>query len=242
MRPPQIDGSACPAPPTAGGELVGMQLTSPFASGREADVYALDEARVLRRYRTGGDVSAEAHVMAHVAEHGYPVVRVFAAAGCDLVLERLAGPTMLEALEWAQIGVDDAARMLADLHTRLHALPGLAGRPGEPIVHLDLHPENVVLTPRGPVVIDWRNARDGLPDLDAAVSALIIAQAAVEPAHPMRDLARRLLVTFLSYVREEPEHELDAAVARRQADPGLLPDEVARLTEAALLVESCRQT
>jgi len=32
------------------------------------------------------------------------------------------------------------------------------------IVHLDLHPENVMLTVSGPVVIDWRNATDGDPD------------------------------------------------------------------------------
>ncbi len=205
-------------------------------------MYALDEARVLRRYRAGGDVSAEAQVMAHVAEHGYPVVRVFTAAGCDLVLERLVGPTMLEALAAAQIDVDVAAGMLADLHAQLHAVPGLAGSPAERIVHLDLHPENVVLTPRGPVVIDWRNARDGVPNLDAAVSALIIAQVGVDPAHPRRDLARLLLVAFLSHVREEPVYELDAAVARRRADPGLSTDEVARLTDAALLVRSCSKT
>jgi aminoglycoside phosphotransferase (APT) family kinase protein len=218
-----------------------MHLQSPFASGREADVYALDDGRVLRRYRAGEDVSAEAGVMAHVGEHGYPVVRVFAATGCDLVMERLAGPTMLAALASAQVDVHDAARVLADLHTKLHAIPGVAGNAAERIVHLDLHPENVVLTPRGPVVIDWHNARDGVPDLDTAVSALIIAEVAVEPVHPFSNLARQLLVAFLDHVREEPVSELDAAVALRQANPGLLPAEVARLTEAARLVRSCHQ-
>jgi len=90
-------------------------------------------------------------------------------------------------------------------------------------------------------ITDWHNARDGVPDLDAAVSALIIAEVAVEPVHIFSDLARQLLVAFLDHVREEPVSELDAAVALRQADPGLLPAEVARLTEAARLVRSCRQ-
>jgi hypothetical protein len=40
--------------------------TAPLGSGRTADVYALDERRVLRRYRTGGDVRAEAEVMRHL--------------------------------------------------------------------------------------------------------------------------------------------------------------------------------
>lgn len=215
-----------------------MPLPPPFASGRDADVYALDDARVLRRYRAGGDVSAEAKVMAHVLEHGYPVVRVLAAAGSDLVLERLAGPTMLEALASARLDVVDAARALADLHTQLHAIPGLGPDPAERVLHLDLHPENVVLAPRGAVVIDWRNAVDGVPDLDAAMSALIIAQVGVDPAHPMRELARTLLADFLALVHEEPGRQLDAAVTRRRVDPGLLPDEVALLSDAARLVRS----
>ena len=216
-----------------------MHLPPPFASGRDADVYALDGERVLRRYRAGGDVSAEAKVMTHVAEHGYPVVRVFAAAGSDLVLERLAGPTMLEALASAQLAVGDAARSLADLLSQLRAIPGVHS-PADRIVHLDLHPENVVLTPRGPVVIDWRNARDGAPDLDSAMSALIIAQVAVDAAHPMRELARRLLVDLVGCMGEPPTRELDAALARRRRDPGQRPDEVARLPDAAVLVRSCR--
>jgi aminoglycoside phosphotransferase (APT) family kinase protein len=215
-----------------------MELRSPFASGRDADVYALDDARVLRRYRSGGDVSAEAEVMAHVSAHGYPVVRVLAAAGSDLVLERLVGPTMLEALASAHPDVGDAARTLADLHAQLHAIPALTAAGGQRVVHLDLHPGNVVLTSGGPVVIDWRNARDGIPDLDAAVSALILAEAAVDAAHPMREVARALLVHFLGCVREDPGRELDAAVAQRRADPGLLAAEVARLDAAALLVRS----
>ena len=176
--------------------------------------------------------------MAHVAEHGYPVVRVLAAAGSDLVLERLAGPTMLEALASAQLDVRDAAHALADLHAQLHAIPGLGPDHAERILHLDLHPENVVLTPRGAVVIDWRNARDGVPDLDAAMSALILAQVAVDLAHPMSEMARTLLADFLGCVREEPGRELDAAVARRRLDPGLRPDEVALLSDAAFLVRS----
>src|SRR5688572_23178822 len=46
-------------------------LGEPFASGREADVYALDAGTVLRRYRGGGDASREAAVMAYAASLGY---------------------------------------------------------------------------------------------------------------------------------------------------------------------------
>jgi aminoglycoside phosphotransferase (APT) family kinase protein len=58
------------------------------------------------------------------------------------------------------------ARVLARLHDQLHQIAPPAGlrRPfgaGERIMHLDLHPGNVMLTPEGPVVIDWTNAAAG---------------------------------------------------------------------------------
>lgn len=39
-----------------------------IASGRDADVFALGDDRVLRRYRLGGDVGPEAELMAYVGE------------------------------------------------------------------------------------------------------------------------------------------------------------------------------
>ncbi|WP_221623278.1 phosphotransferase [Micromonospora globispora] len=75
-----------------------MPLPAPLASGRTADVYALDGAQVLRRYRAGGDVRAEAQVMRHLHARGYPVPKVHHADGRDLVLDRLSGPTLAEAV------------------------------------------------------------------------------------------------------------------------------------------------
>ncbi|MDV9190830.1 hypothetical protein R6L23_21880 [Streptomyces sp. SR27] len=51
--------------------------------GRTADVYALDGARVLRRYREGGDATREAEVMTRLARCGYPVPEVLGAEGSD---------------------------------------------------------------------------------------------------------------------------------------------------------------
>ncbi len=119
----------------------------PIAAGREADVFALDDERVLRRYRSAEDVTAETAVMRYAAEHGYPVPRVHAARGPDLILERLNGPTMGEALVAGQLSVPDGAAITADLLRHLHTLP-------RTILHLDLHPENVLLTERGPAVLD----------------------------------------------------------------------------------------
>lgn len=59
----------------------------------------------------------------------------------------------------------------ARLHERLHTIRAPTGVPargsGDRLLHLDLHPENVLVSPAGPVVIDWANAArgDAAPDL-----------------------------------------------------------------------------
>ncbi|WP_225853644.1 phosphotransferase family protein [Micromonospora sp. AMSO31t] len=112
----------------------GATATAPLASGRTADVYALDGGRVLRRYRSGGDVRAEAEVMRHLHAVGYPVPRVHHADGPDLVLDRLAGRTLFEAIAAGEVTPRSGAGLLADLHARLHALP--APRSTDPAVRL----------------------------------------------------------------------------------------------------------
>lgn len=131
----------------------------------------------MRRYRHGGDVVAEAAIMAYLSERGFPVPTVFEAQHAGLVMERLDGPTMLQALVAGDLDVEEGGVVLADLHRRLHQLPArLSTDPAVRIVHLDLHPDNVMLTSRGPVVIDWHNAAEGSPDLDVALSAVILAE------------------------------------------------------------------
>ncbi|MDY7088898.1 MAG: aminoglycoside phosphotransferase family protein [Actinomycetota bacterium] len=114
-------------------------LGEPFASGREADVYALGDGKVLRRYRDGGDAAPEALVMWHVGRHGFPVPRVFAVEGPDLILERLQGPTMATMLLDGSMSIHDGAAILAELLGQLHALPSLAGDV-RPVAHPDQHP------------------------------------------------------------------------------------------------------
>ncbi|GID25912.1 hypothetical protein Abr02nite_08950 [Paractinoplanes brasiliensis] len=111
-------------------------LGEPFAFGREADVYALGDGKVLRRYRDGGDAAPEALVMRHVGRHGFPVPRVFAADGPDLILERLEGPTMATVLLDGSMSIHDGAAILAELLGRLHALPSLAAD-ARPLAHPD---------------------------------------------------------------------------------------------------------
>jgi tRNA A-37 threonylcarbamoyl transferase component Bud32 len=215
----------------------------PLASGRDADVYALDEHRVLRRYRDGGDVADEAAVMAYAGRRGFPVPVVYEADGADLVMERLTGPTLLQSLLDGTTSTMVGGEVLADLHRRLHALPARRSRdPATRILHLDLHPDNVILSTRGPVLIDWRNASEGAPDLDVALTALILAEVAAGSHAPaFAPAAREVLAAFRRHAGDDLFSQLDQALAFRSADTNLSPEEKARLSQAAALVRSMTQ-
>jgi tRNA A-37 threonylcarbamoyl transferase component Bud32 len=209
-----------------------------IASGRTADVFDLGDDRVLRRYRDGGDAGAEAELMRHVALHGYPAPAVYAATGPDLVMELIEGPTMVEAIAADDLDMGEAASMLGHLHDWLHRLPGRTE--GSHVLHLDLHPLNVMLPARGPVVIDWGAAREGDPALDVAMTALIIAEVAASPTEDLAPLAGELLRGFVTAVRVDAGFLLDDAVGLRRQDPHLTTEEHERLGDAAALVRAAR--
>ncbi|MER5514477.1 phosphotransferase [Streptomyces sp. NPDC002763] len=208
-----------------------------LGSGRSADVYEIDEAWVLRRDRDGwGDAAAEGAVMTYVREHGYPVPRVRPSGSrTDLVLERLSGPTMLAALLAGDMGAAEGGALLASLLRRLHAVPGRdPAEPGSRVLHLDLHPDNVMLTPDGARVIDWTNAEDGPPGLDWAMSAVILAQVAVGDL----PVARDLLAALLADPGELTEEGLVEALRRRAANPTMSRREVELLGAAEELIRT----
>ncbi|GHG36238.1 phosphotransferase [Streptomyces zaomyceticus] len=200
--------------------------------GRTADVYALpgDARWVLRRCRDGGDTTREGKLMIRLAEQGYPVPAVRRAEGPDLVMERLTGPTLLDALIAGTYEPGPAGALIAELLAGLHALPGA------PPSHLDLHPGNVVLTDRGPVVIDWETAEEGHPPgLDHAMSALLLAEVALSPG-PYAPGAREALAALLSATDTPVLPHIGTARARRAQDPHLTEEERAVLDGAAELV------
>lgn len=164
-----------------------------IASGREADVFAVEEGRVLRRCRDlRSRCEHQAEIMEWVRRQGYPVPRVFSVAGPDMVLERIEGPTMVESLLGGDMTVVAAGETLAELLHRLHALaPPPDSNPDHAVQHLDLHPFNVISSPSGPVVIDWRNSDIGRPGVDAALTGVILAQVVLAPADLVPPRSRR---------------------------------------------------
>jgi aminoglycoside phosphotransferase (APT) family kinase protein len=216
-------------------------VTIPLASGREADVFALDDKRVLRRYRRAADTTGEAAAMAYVGGLGYPVPEVFAAQGNEMVLERLDGPTMAQAMAAGQTSIEAGAETLANLIRGLHELPPWPGdATGGSVLHLDLHPENVMLTGAGPMVIDWCNARIGDADLDTGLSALILAQVAIDGTHPMAAFAGDFLDALLPLLPGDPVRLLDQVVEFRAGQLTMGANDIAVLDEAAAWIRGKR--
>lgn len=210
----------------------------PFAFGRDADIYSIDDEWVLRRYRNGHPVRDEADFMRHVARYGYPVPAVRDVDGADMVLQRLDGPTLGDAAIAGDLSATEIGLIHADLHRRLQAIPAPSGTPGRVVVHGDLHPLNVMATADGPVVIDWRNAEEGTAEFDVAMTAIIFAQVALDPAYEnLTGLLRDALATYLAN-SIDPTPGLPDALARRGNNRTLTPAERALLPTQEALIRS----
>ena len=179
---------------------------------------------MLRRYRRRDVPEYEVNVINHVHAHGYPTPAVLDVSGPDLILERVDGPTMQEVLESDHGELDRQIGVLAALHDRLHTIaapPGLAAiGEGGTLLHLDLHPKNVILARDGPQVIDWANARSGHWADDVAQTIVVIWGALADPAFVDRTaVVHHFVETFVSHFdRDVVRTHLAAAVARRVAD------------------------
>ena len=175
---------------------------------------------VLRRYREPRDTAREVAAMEHARSHGYPVPAARALSDTDIVMERAAGTTMLGDMMRHPWRMQRHAAMLATLLDRLHAIPAPDWLPsplgeGTALLHLDLHPENVILTAQGPVVIDWPNAARGPAAADVAHTWVVMA-CSLPPDDPLKRAVtlggRRLfLALFLRrYSRPELRRHLEA--------------------------------
>jgi hypothetical protein len=190
-----------------------------IAAGRASDIFDLGNGRVLRRFKGGGDAEQEALVMRHARSHGYPVPLVLDVVDDGLILERVDGPTMTAALRRRPWTLRRGASLLARLHDELHEIaapPALREvGTGERLLHLDLHPNNVILSSNGPVVIDWTNARRGEPALDIALTWVILATSGGRAG-------RLFLRSFLPrFDRDDLFRALPLAAEFRVADPNV---------------------
>jgi serine/threonine protein kinase len=189
--------------------------------GRASSVTDLGDGRVLRR---GGRPAAEAAMMQLAGEHGVRVPVVHEVRPDALVMERIPGETLLVRIGRRPWAMPAAASVIADFHDRLHAIPFEGGR----LVHFDLHPDNVLMGPNGPVLIDWTNARGGDPDADVALTWLI--------AETSAGLGGRFFARLFARIvgREAVRRGLPEASAFRVADPHVTDAERARVRRLRL--------
>jgi aminoglycoside phosphotransferase (APT) family kinase protein len=213
-----------------------------IAAGRDAEMVDLGGGRLLRRPRVPRSLEGEAAVMRLARAAGYPVPEVVDVRPDGMVVERVDGPTMLDDLGAHPWRVRRHARTLADLHRRLHAIPADDALPArfrppdesDVVVHGDLHPGNVLLSPSGPVVIDWANGGRGPAGADVADGWLVMATAEPPPGRLMRVVVARLRARFVNEFlrhadRAEAARHLDAALRWRTADPHLSDAEKAAM-------------
>ncbi|HEV3131107.1 MAG TPA: phosphotransferase [Acidimicrobiales bacterium] len=209
-----------------------------LASGRDSDIFDYGETMVLRRSRRGRSMREEARIMEYARAHGYPVPAVSEVSddGTDLVMERVDGPVMLAAIGRQPWTVRRQGALLAELHNRLHEIPAPAWAPeapcgsGDRLIHLDLHPLNVILTSKGPTVIDWTGAARGAAEVDVALTWVLLASGGI-PAGRVKaavlGTGRSLLVNaFLSgFDLEAIKPQLSAVVEWKVTDPNMTADE-----------------
>jgi Ser/Thr protein kinase RdoA (MazF antagonist) len=156
-----------------------------------------------------------------------------------MVIQRLDGPTLADAAMDGDLTAAEVGEIHADLHRRLQAIPAPSGTPGLVVVHGDLHPLNVIVTAGGPVVIDWRNAEEGPPEFDIAMTAIIFAQVALDPSFAaLSPLLREALAAYLAN-SIDPTPGLPDALAVRGRNITLTPEERALLPAQEALIRSC---
>ena len=221
-----------------------------LASGRDADIFEYGSTQVLRRSRNDRSMEREARTMEFVYSHGYPIPRVDEVSddGTELVMERIEGVNMVEALNATPWKAKRFGRTLARLHDQLHELSGpewLSPAPvglGDRLLHLDLHPLNVMMSPRGPIVIDWANAVRGNPNIDVALTWTLISAGEVSTngvkgklvGHIRAQLIRGFIGAFDPVAIGT---EVDAVVDWKSKDKNMSASEVASMRAFARRVQ-----
>jgi thiamine kinase-like enzyme len=178
--------------------------------------------------------------MTYMRAEGYPVPAVDEVSddGTELVMERIEGVSMVDAIGKAPWSVRRQGKTLAHLHKQLHQIrapdflpPAPIGQ-GDRVLHLDLHPLNVMIGPKGPTVIDWTNASAGDPLMDVGLAWVLMAAGQIPASGMMARVmgwGRALLVNgFVNqFDRQQVGRRLREVVTWKVQDPHMSEAEVA---------------
>jgi hypothetical protein len=125
------------------------------------------------------------------------------------------------------------------MHRLVHAVDGPTWLPqlpdrGDRLVHLDIHPLNVIYGVDGPVLIDWTNSSRGCWQTDVAHTWLIIASADVSEegflarvGGPVKKLVAKWVVD--EFDRDAIVPYLRPVADERAQDRNMHPSEIAAM-------------
>jgi aminoglycoside phosphotransferase (APT) family kinase protein len=182
-----VHSAGLPAPDAY--EVVGVEGRPGIVFERIVGVSLLEHTqkrpwRLFRAVRLAAELHAEIHT--HTAPTGLPSLR-------DRINDR--------------IGISDSPETDKRMaRTQLAALPD-----GTTLCHGDFHPANILLTPRGPAIIDWSSASRGHPLGDVGWTIRLMRTAKLPPWSPwFAHLLLRCFRTPMSrryldwYLRQRP--------------------------------------
>jgi Ser/Thr protein kinase RdoA (MazF antagonist) len=107
-----------------------------------------------------------------------------------------APPDLETQKEWARGGMPDSDKLSKDKKEKVLRL--LDSMPeGDRLCHGDFHPGNIVMTARGPVIIDWMTSSRGTVCGDVARTSIILEAAQPPEGTPMRWLLEWVRRSFL---------------------------------------------
>jgi uncharacterized protein (TIGR02172 family) len=193
--------------------------------GRMADVYALEDGRILKlNHAVYPAIVAEKEFAASKAAQtaGVPVPIAYEIVNRDgrfgIIFEGISGGSLLDELKSKPWGLDSCAKRLAKLHSLTHACQPteglesqkdsirsgiLAGQDitdverkivlnylqqlpdGDRLCHGDFHPDNILLSDRGPLIIDWMTGTRGDPAADVCRTLIIFETSFLPPSTPL---------------------------------------------------------
>jgi tRNA A-37 threonylcarbamoyl transferase component Bud32 len=105
-------------------------------------------------------------------------------------------PSQRQAVEKAIISSQDLSQALKEkILARLAVLPE-----GNALCHGDFHPDNILMTARGPVIIDWMTATRGNPLADVCRTSILLQTGGLPAGAPLH---MRVLLPILRFMLEE---------------------------------------
>jgi aminoglycoside phosphotransferase (APT) family kinase protein len=211
-----------------------------IASGRDGDIFEYGPGLVLRRARGQRVIEHEARIMRFLDEHGYPVPHVHDVLndGTEIVMERLDGAMLMDVIAKHPYKLGTYAALLADLLDQLHAIDApdwlRTLDDGTKVLHLDFHPMNVMMTSRGPVVIDWSNAAKGAPLTDVGLTYVLVTcpdMPAPRIVQVMVDPLRKAMANAIVKRYRGPEFDahMRYAAELKMLDKNMRPGEIRRI-------------